>query len=173
MHSSTQQFVRAMDAKDIKHSDPEAAAGGRETVTVIYSGENIPSIRMRFFFDQDCQDVAIRVFDLVKVPEAKLDVLLKAINAVNRRFRFAKFVLDTDDNSRPGRAGRRIPQPRRGGDLPGADGPLRGHLRQSVSRSDEGPLGLSRAPSILGIESGGSMCYTGLTFSGGKLYDTQ
>ena len=87
MHSSTQQFVRAMDAKDIKHSDPETAAGGRETVTVIYSGENIPSIRMRFFFDQDCQDVA------------KLDVLLKAINAVNRRFRFAKFVLDTDDNS--------------------------------------------------------------------------
>ena len=98
MHSSTQQFVRAMDVKDIKHSDPETAAGGRETVTVIYSGENIPSIRMRFFFDQDCQDVAIRVFDLVKVPEAKLDVLLKAINAVNRRFRFAKFVLDTDDN---------------------------------------------------------------------------
>ena len=37
----------------------------------------------------------------------------------------------------------------------------------------EGPLGLSRSPSILGIESGGSMCYTGLTFSGGKLYDTQ
>ena len=28
MHSSTQQFVRAMDAKDIKPSDPEAAAGG-------------------------------------------------------------------------------------------------------------------------------------------------
>ena len=27
MHSSTQQFVRAMDAKDIKHSDPETAAG--------------------------------------------------------------------------------------------------------------------------------------------------
>lgn len=25
MHSSTQQFVRAMDAKDIKHSDPETA----------------------------------------------------------------------------------------------------------------------------------------------------
>ena len=24
MHSSTQQFVRAMDAKDIKHSDPAA-----------------------------------------------------------------------------------------------------------------------------------------------------
>lgn len=99
MYSSTQQFVRAMDAKDIKHSDPETAVGDREAVTVIYSSENIPSIRMRFFFDQDCRDVAIRVFDLVKVPEAKLDVLLKAVNAVNRRFRFAKFVLDTDDNS--------------------------------------------------------------------------
>lgn len=173
MHSSTQQFVRAMDAKDIKHSDPEAAAGGRETVTVIYSGENIPSIRMRFFFDQDCQDVAIRVFDLVKVPEAKLDVLLKAINAVNRALPLCQVRSGYRRQQRPGRAGRRIPQPRRGGDLPGADGPLRGHLRQSVSRSDEGPLGLSRAPSILGIESGGSMCYTGLTFSGGKLYDTQ
>lgn len=99
MYSSTQQFVRAMDAKDIKHSDPETAVGDREAVTVIYSSENIPSIRMRFFFDQDCRDVAIRVFDLVKVPEAKTDALIKAVNAVNRRFRFAKFVLDTDDNS--------------------------------------------------------------------------
>lgn len=173
MHSSTQQFVRAMDAKDIKHSDPEAAAGGRETVTVIYSGENIPSIRMRFFFDQDCQDVAIRVFDLVKVPEAKLDVLLKAINAVNRRFRFAKFVLDTDDNSVQAEL----------------DAVFRSHdvgeiclelMARCVDICDKAypdlmkaPLGLSRAPSILGIESGGSMCYTGLTFSGGKLYDTQ
>lgn len=99
MHSSTQQFVRAMDAKDIKHSDPEAAAGGRETVTVIYSGENIPSIRMIFFFSKDCEDVAIRVFDIVKLPENRVDGFFKVVNEANRRFRFAKFVLDTNDNT--------------------------------------------------------------------------
>lgn len=99
MHSSTQQFVRAMDAKDIKHSDPETAAGGREAVTVIYSGENIPSIRMRFFFNRDCEDVAIRVFDIVKVPDSKVDGFFKTVNEANRRFRFFKFVLDTDDNT--------------------------------------------------------------------------
>ena len=88
-----------MDAKDIKHSDPEAAAGGRETVTVIYSGENIPSIRMIFFFSKDCEDVAIRVFDIVKLPENRVDGFFKVVNEANRRFRFAKFVLDTNDNT--------------------------------------------------------------------------
>ena len=99
MHSSTQQFVRAMDAKDIKHSDIEVTDSGMEKVTVIYTGDSIPSIRMIFFFNKDCEDVAIRVFDIVKLPENKIDGFFKVVNEANRRFRFAKFVLDTNDNT--------------------------------------------------------------------------
>ena len=39
------------------------------------------------------------MYDIVKVPEEKVDVMYPAINSLNRHFRFAKFVLDTDDNT--------------------------------------------------------------------------
>ena len=64
MLDSTRQFIQAMDAKDIKHSDIEVTQSGMEKVTVIYTGDSIPSIRMIFFFSKDCEDVAIRVFDI-------------------------------------------------------------------------------------------------------------
>ncbi len=99
MFDSTRQFVRAMDAKGIKHSDPEISNTGKEAITVTYTGDSMPSIRMRFFFNRDCEDVAIRVFDIVKVPDSKVDGFFKTVNEANRRFRFFKFVLDTDDNT--------------------------------------------------------------------------
>ena len=86
MLDSTRQFIQAMDAKNIKHSDIEVTDSGMEKVTVIYTGDSIPSIRMIFFFNKDCEDVAIRVFDIVKLPENKIDG-------------FFKFVLDTNDNT--------------------------------------------------------------------------
>lgn len=88
-----------MDAKDIKHSDIEVTDSGMEKVTVIYTGDSIPSIRMIFFFSKDCEDVAIRVFDIVKLPENRVDGFFKVVNEANRRFRFFKFVLDTNDNT--------------------------------------------------------------------------
>ena len=86
-------------AKDIKHSDIEVTQSGMEKVTVIYTGDSIPSIRMIFFFSKDCEDVAIRVFDIVKLPENRVEGFFKVVNEANRRFRFFKFVLDTNDNT--------------------------------------------------------------------------
>lgn len=85
MFDSTRQFVRAMDAKGIKHSDPEISNTGKEAITVTYTGDSMPSIRMRFFFNRDCEDVAIRVFDIVKVPDSKVDGFFKTVNEANRR----------------------------------------------------------------------------------------
>lgn len=53
MLDSTRQFIQAMDAKNIKHSDIEVTQSGMEKVTVIYTGDSIPSIRMIFFFSKD------------------------------------------------------------------------------------------------------------------------
>ncbi|OKZ97715.1 MAG: hypothetical protein BHV90_19190 [Clostridiales bacterium 42_27] len=99
MLDSTRQFIQAMDAKNIKHSDIETTESGKEAVTVTYTGDSMPSVRMRFFFNSDCEDVAIRVFDIVKIPDSKVDGFFKEVNAANQRFRFFKFVLDTDDNT--------------------------------------------------------------------------
>ena len=51
------------------------------------------------FFKNDCEAVAIRMFDLVKFPESKLPTMLAAINQQNARFRFVKFVIDTNDHT--------------------------------------------------------------------------
>ena len=100
MLSSVSQFIDYMDQKGLKY-DNHGSVGdkGREVVDVSFGGENINTIKTRFYFEDDAESVAIRVFDIVKVPADKVDVMYPAINAVNKRFRFAKFVLDTDDNT--------------------------------------------------------------------------
>ena len=64
-----------------------------------YTCENISTLTLQFFFDEDCKSVAIRMFDLVKFPESKLPTMLAAINQQNARFRFVKFVIDTNDHT--------------------------------------------------------------------------
>ena len=94
------QFIDYMDQKGLKY-DNRGPVGdkGREAVDVSFSGENMNTIKTRFIFEEDGESVAIRVFDIVKVPEEKVDMIYPAINSLNKHFRFAKFVLDTDDNT--------------------------------------------------------------------------
>lgn len=100
MLSSVSQFIDYMDKMGVKY-DNHGSVGdkGREVVDVSFGGENMNTIKTRFYFEDDAESVAIRVFDIVKVPADKVNVMYPAINAVNKRFRFAKFVLDTDDNT--------------------------------------------------------------------------
>ena len=94
MLSSVIQFVNYMDKKDIKYNNRGPLGDkGREVVEVSFSGKNMNSVRTVFYFDADAEGVAIRVYDIVKVPEEKVDVMYPAINSLNRHFRFAKFVL--------------------------------------------------------------------------------
>lgn len=98
--SSVIQFVNYMDQKDIKYNNRVPFGdNGREVVEVSFSGKNMNSVRTVFYFDADAEAVAIRVYDIVKVPEEKVDMIYPAINSLNKHFRFAKFVLDTDDNT--------------------------------------------------------------------------
>lgn len=100
MLSSVSQFIDYMDKMGVKY-DNHGPVGdeGREVVEVSFGGENMNTIKTLFYFEDDAKSVAIRVFGIVKVPADKVDVMYPAINAVNKRFRFAKFVLDTNDNT--------------------------------------------------------------------------
>lgn len=100
MLSSVRQFVDYLDQKGLKYTNSGRIEGKEtEVVDVRFSGENMNTIEARFFFDGDAESVAIRVFDIVKVPAEKVDVMYSVLNAINKRFRFAKFVLDTNDNT--------------------------------------------------------------------------
>ena len=99
MLSSTRQFTDAMDNKGIKYEYKGTTDSGKDIVVLGYTCENISTLTLRFFFDEDCEAVAIRMLDLVKFPESKLPTMLAAINQQNARFRFVKFVIDTNDHT--------------------------------------------------------------------------
>ena len=71
MLSSTQQFIDALEAKGIKYEINEPTQSGKDVMTVTYSGDRMPTIRCLFFFDEACESVAIRVFDILKVPKER------------------------------------------------------------------------------------------------------
>lgn len=99
MLASTKQFIELLDAKGTKYKINAPTNSGKDTMSVSYQGDNMDTIRCNLFFDTECESVALRVFDIVKIPDGKLASMFVAVNALNNRFRFAKFCIDTDDNT--------------------------------------------------------------------------
>lgn len=99
MLASTKQFVQALEQKEIRYTDQGTTEGGKDMIAVTYGGDNMSSIRVQFFFDENGESVALRVFDIVKVSDDKVARILTAVNEQNARFRFVKFVLDVRDNT--------------------------------------------------------------------------
>lgn len=99
MLASTQQFVTTMDAKGVKYTYHGTTENGKDRITLAYSCENAPSVRVSLFFDDDNRGAALRVFNLVKFPEEKLDPMMRQVCDLNNRFRFVKFCIDFDDNT--------------------------------------------------------------------------
>ncbi len=58
--------------------------------------KNGGSYKIRFISSDDDNDVAVRVYSLITVDEDKRPQVMKALNDLNRRFRFIKFVCDDD-----------------------------------------------------------------------------
>ncbi len=100
MHKSTQDFIRKLNEKNVHYKEAGTAKNGDDLLTVSFSCDNISSgVKVTFFFSDDNEDVALRCFDLVKVPDDKVAACFIAVNQQNKKFRFGKFVLDTGDNT--------------------------------------------------------------------------
>lgn len=100
MHDTTKQFLAYLDTKSIRYTlvrdaDAEPAS---DVVKVAFSGEQV-DVTVTFFFDHDDEHASLRVFNLVKVPAGKISAMLTAVNQINNEYRFAKFCLDSDDNT--------------------------------------------------------------------------
>lgn len=127
MLASTKQFVQALEQKEIRYTDQGTTEGGKDMIAVTYGGDNMSSIRVQFFFDEDGESVALRVFDIVKVSDDKAARILTAVNEQNARFRFVKFVLDVRDNT------------------------VQAEIDASFSRSDAGDICLEALQRMVGI----------------------
>lgn len=61
-----------------------------------FSVKNGGTYRIRFINTDDDNDTAVRIFGLLNISDDVRPQVMKAVNALNRRFRYAKFVCDDD-----------------------------------------------------------------------------
>lgn len=98
VHSATKIISDAFTQKGIKHkvNDFEKLS----SVEAGYSGDHVSNLTIHFISSDELNDVAIRVFNLCKVPEGKRTAVLEAMNDIHLRLRYAKFVMDKEGSVR-------------------------------------------------------------------------
>ena len=94
MFQATELIYEALLRRDIKCKIREK--GGMSLVEVAFRGRNFASVSLYFLSNAEGNDVAVRAANLVKFPPDRLDKLYAACNDINRRYRFAKFVVDPE-----------------------------------------------------------------------------
>ena len=53
MLNSTNEFIAALNEKGVRYVADTPTEGGKDRLTVSFGGDNMGSIRMNFFFDED------------------------------------------------------------------------------------------------------------------------
>lgn len=96
IYKATQEIADMLRSKNIVCDIAEDDTSSRVICGV--NGKYI-DYRIQFVSPDDDNDVAIRVFDLVKFPEEKLTTMISFANECNSKYRFIKFVANCGDNS--------------------------------------------------------------------------
>ena len=97
IYKATRLIARAMDAEEIKYSVHEQE--NYSEISAMFGVKNGPDAVVRFLSSDDDNDVRIVLFGLVRdVAEEKHAEMLKAINECNNKFRYIKFILDSDND---------------------------------------------------------------------------
>ena len=93
---ATDEIYAAMKAHEL-NSGIEA----REESSVLHVGINTEktSFEALYISRSERNDVAMRIYNLIKFPKDKLEPMLDAVNAANLRFRFLKFTVDEQNDS--------------------------------------------------------------------------
>ena len=86
-------FTSHMDQKGVRYS-----VESENRVRISYSGDNADSIVVNAFFDKDGEGkVQFIVWHLGKFSESRLAAGMAACNALNAKWRWVKFYLDSDN----------------------------------------------------------------------------
>ena len=95
VYQATKAIAEAMEKKGLKYETNELSSSSN--VSVGFRVENGPSYKIRFISSDDDNDVSVRVYSLVKVPDNKVDAMLVKLNQLNNQYRFIRFSLDKDN----------------------------------------------------------------------------
>ena len=96
MFQATQVICDEFDKAGVKYTVRELE--NRSLVSVSFSVKGGPHLDVLFISRDDDNDVAVRVFNIVNVPEDKRDSVLRIINQASIDYRYACFFLQKDGN---------------------------------------------------------------------------
>lgn len=91
IHPATMAIQKTFDEKNIRYRVNQV--GEASAVEAGFMLDNGPNVVVRFISRDDDNDVAVRVFDLIKVNEEQRATVGKVINELNKEFRYLKFVM--------------------------------------------------------------------------------
>ncbi len=94
MFQATKQIAAAFDEKDLKYTTSESEKSSR--VVAKFNGDNAKHIEVRFISTDDDNDVAVRCFQIVSANADKAAKMKDAINELNNKYRYIKFIIDED-----------------------------------------------------------------------------
>ena len=85
----------------LKEHDLECGIEARDEFSAVHVGINTKnaSFEARFISRSEENDVALRIFNLMKYPSERTESMLLAVNQCNFKFRYLRFSLDTNNNT--------------------------------------------------------------------------
>lgn len=99
--SDTKEFTMALGAHSLKYVDLELPADrGSDAIVVHIPGKNMEWINCHCLFADGKSTVSFRVYEVAKVEDKKnIPSVLILLNILNRKYHYAKFCLDMDDDT--------------------------------------------------------------------------
>ncbi len=98
VYQATKAIAAAFDDAGIKYDIIEAS--GSSAVKAGFRGDNIDGVTVHFISGDDDNDVKVVVLSYLKAPAAKRGKVLEVCNNMNYTYRYAKFLLDNDNDVR-------------------------------------------------------------------------
>lgn len=97
-YKSTQAFVDAMSAEGYKYTLQGVDQDGDELVLTTFDTDN-GSIEIRFYFDQNCENTYIRVWNVIDYDYSDVREVCQALDTLNGEYKFVRFYTDDYDDS--------------------------------------------------------------------------
>lgn len=94
IRKATAAIARAYDANEWHYTIDEV--GDKSVLKAKFNAKQAGSVEILYISTDDDSDVAVRIFRYVNGVASKEPELLEAINELNCKYRFVKFVLDKD-----------------------------------------------------------------------------
>ncbi len=99
-YKTTQEFLAAMDSRDLSYTYVGMDNSDNEKVTTKFGlGETDKTAEYRLFFDEEQDEVAIRLWNVIKFDPSNRAKVIDAVNEANEAWKFVRFYIDDDTNS--------------------------------------------------------------------------